>query len=83
MIDGKILKSETVEVLCYLHNGIEITEEEAILKDLWTPAYYKPTEKTTMGRGEVSEEDDFAIINTYLSRIETLKLQGEWYSVTA
>jgi hypothetical protein len=82
MIDGKVLNKEVAKVLGYFHKGNEITETEAVKLDLWTPAYYNPTPVKTMGRGLVSEENDFRIINTYLSRIISLKLEGEWYSVT-
>ena len=81
MLDGKVLNSESISEIKYFHNGIEITEEEGEKMDLWTPAYYKPKTKTTMGRGTVSEEDDFNIINTYLTRIKKMKLQGEVYEV--
>jgi len=82
MIDGKVMSKEVAKVLGYFHNGKEITETEAVKLDLWTPAYYNPTPIKTMGRGLVSEENDFRIINTYLNRIIEIKLEGEWYSVT-
>lgn len=81
MIDGKILKSETVTLLALLHKGEFVSESDAILMGLFTDAYFNPTPKNTMGRGTVETEDDFAIINTYLSRIFQIKLQGEWYEV--
>ena len=82
MIDGKVLDSGAAKILCYFHNGKRIKEIEAIAADLWIPQYYNPTPKTTMGRGEVSEAKDFAIINTYFSRIYRLKMFGQWYQVT-
>ena len=82
MIDGKVLKSESAEILGYFHKGEEITEAKAIGLELWANKYYEPKEeKTTMGRGTVSKEDDFGIINTYLARIESIKLQGVTYKV--
>lgn len=81
MLDGKVLKAESVKSTTYFHNGVEITEAKAIAQDLWAPSYYNPKEKTTKGRGTVSKEDDFGIINPYLSRIEQIKFQGTIYKV--
>ena len=81
MIDGKVLKSEAAQILAYFHEGNEITEAQAIAQELWAGAYFKPSTKKTMGRGTVSEEDNFGIINTYLSRIKIIKLQGITYKV--
>ena len=81
MLDGKVLNKETAKIVALYHNGKEITEAEAIALDLFTPAYYKPKVETTMGRGSVSIEDDFRIINTYLNRIIDIKIQGTQYEV--
>ena len=81
MIDGKVLNSQTSKVLAYYHNGIEITAKEGETKELWANSYYNPTEQTTKGRGTVSSEDDFYIINTYLTRIKHIKLDGNWYTI--
>jgi predicted MPP superfamily phosphohydrolase len=81
MIDGKVLYSEAATVLGYFHNGIEITETDAIVMQLWTPSYYNPAPIKTMGRGTVSEEDNFRIINTYLSRIEKIKFKKVQYEM--
>jgi hypothetical protein len=79
---SKVLNKEVAKKLGYFNKRNEITETETVNLDIWTPAYYNPTPVKTMGRGLVSEEDDFRIINTYLSRIINIKLEGEWYSVT-
>lgn len=81
MIDGKVLNSEVAKVLGYFHNGSEITEIKAVELELWTDSYYNPTPTKTMGRGLVSEEDNFRIINTYLSRIKQIKLEGQRYDM--
>ena len=81
MIDGKVLQSESAKILALFHNGEEITEAEAISKELWADAYYKPKAVNTMGRGRVSEEDNFNIINTYLTRIVRIKLEGTVYEI--
>jgi len=81
MLDGKVLNKESAKIVALYHNGKEITEAEAIALDLFAPAYYKPKVETTMGRGSVSIEDDFRIINTYLNRIIDIKIQGTQYEV--
>jgi hypothetical protein len=81
MIDGKILNSESINVLCYFHDGKEISEAQSIAKELWTPAYYNPRKTYTKGRGSVEVEDDFKIINTYLKRIVKIKLEGTLYYI--
>lgn len=82
MLDGKVLKSESAKILSLQHNGVEITEAQAIALDLWAGAYYKESApKTSMGRGTVSADDDFGMINTYLSRINRIKIQGITYIV--
>jgi len=82
MLDGKVLSSGKPEILGFYHNGNEVTEMEAIALELWAPAYYNPSDKETAGRGLVMEEDNFNIINPYLSRINRIKLEGTWYLVT-
>lgn len=82
MLDAKILKTESVELLGYYHNGKEITEAEAISLDLWAPAYYNPAPKTTAGRGLVSVEDDFRMITPYISRITLIKFNGTEYLIS-
>lgn len=81
MLDAKVLNGETIQSITYFHNGVEITEAEAVAQDLWTPAYYQPTEKKTMGRGLVSEEKNFSIINPYLKRILSIKVKGQLYDI--
>lgn len=56
----------------YFHEGKRISREEAIAKGLFMPSYFTP--KTTMGRGNMSEEKDFHIINPNLDNIISLKL---------
>jgi hypothetical protein len=81
MLYGTVLKAETAKILAYYHNGVEITEAQAIAADLWTPSYYNPAPKKTMGRGTVSEDDNFGLISPYLNRIIKIKLQGSWYEI--
>lgn len=81
LLDGKILNSESVKLINFFHNGNVITESEAVSLDLWAGAYYKPTEKTTSGRGSVAIEDDFKMITLGLSKIIKIKFQGIEYTI--
>jgi hypothetical protein len=81
LLDGKVLYKESVNLLSYFHNGNEISKESAEELDLFAPAYYKPKEINTKGRGTVSEEDDFYIINTNLTKIMKIKVLGKEYRV--
>ena len=79
LLDGKVLKKESAKILGYFHNNKAITETDALANGFWGNSYFKPTEKITMGRGTVSEEDDFNIINTALDKIVYLKFKGIEY----
>lgn len=56
----------------YFHEGKRITKEKAIEMDLFMPSYF--AEKKTMGRGNMSQEKDFHIINPNIDNIISLKL---------
>ena len=79
LLDGKVLAKESAKILGYFHKDKAITEAEALANEFWGNSYFKPTVKTTMGRGTVSEEDDFNIINTTLDKIVYIKIQGTEY----
>ena len=79
LLDGKVLAKESAKILGYFNENKAITEAEAIANEFWGNSYFKPTEKTTMGRGSVSEEDDFNIINTTLDKIVYIKFKGIEY----
>lgn len=81
LLDGKILNSESVKLINLFHNDKIITESEAVSLDLWAGSYYKPTEKTTSGRGLVSIEDDFKMITLGLSKIIRIKFEGTEYTI--
>ena len=81
LLDGKILNSESVKLINYFHNDKIITESEAVSLDLWAGAYYKPTEKTTSGRGSVAIEDDFKMITLGLKKIIWIKFEGTEYTI--
>jgi len=81
LIDGKVLYTQASTLLAYYHDGVEITEEDAINLDLWRPSYYNPTSLPTAGRGLVSEDKDFFIVNTAISKICELKYGGILYKI--
>lgn len=81
MIDAKVLNSEVVEVIAYFHNGNEITEISAVALDLFTKAYYEPKKSNVMGKGTIDIENNFYIINTYISKIKNIKLMGVNYDI--
>jgi hypothetical protein len=81
LLDGKILNSESVKLINLFHDGEIITEAQGVAMDLWTNTYYNPTEKTTSGRGSVSEDKDFKMITLGLSKIIKIKFQGTEYMV--
>lgn len=79
MIDGKVLNSESIKDVQYFYQGSPITKEDAIAKGLFTASYFKV--KETKGRGTVSVENDFGIINTSLSKIDQITIDKEIYKV--
>lgn len=81
MIDAKILNSESVNVIAYFHNGNEITEIEAVALDLFAKSYYEPKKVYVMGKGSIDIENNFTIINTYISKIKNIKLMGVNYDI--
>ena len=78
LLDGKILKSESVKRICFYHNNEEISEAKAKELNLFAPAYGQP-KATTSGRGSVSVEDDFRMITLGIAKIKYLKFKGEEY----
>ena len=79
LLDGKILKSESVKRLAFYHNGNEISEDNAKDLNLFAPAYFDKDTKTS-GRGTVSVEDDFKMITLGIAKIKYLKCFGEEYA---
>ena len=56
----------------YFHEGKRINKADAIEKGLFMPSYF--AEKTTMGRGNMSDAKDFHIINTNLDNVISITL---------
>ncbi len=74
----------TVEQSCkiqttYFHEGREISKEDAIQADLFSPSYFEP--KQTKGRGTVAAEDDFYLISPYIERVLWAKIEGVTYEI--
>lgn len=63
----------------YFHNGMEISREDAIQRELFAPSYFKKVE--TKGRGLVKEEDDFGLVSPYVSRLLWANIEGEQYEI--
>jgi hypothetical protein len=63
----------------YFHEGKRIDKSKAIELNLFMPSYFTP--KTTMGRGNMSEEKDFHIINPNMDNVISLKLNKVKYLV--
>jgi hypothetical protein len=80
LLDGKILKSESVTRMGFYHNGNEISEDKAKELNLFAPAYFDTDNTKTSGRGSVSVEDDFRMITLGIAKIKYLKCFGEEYA---
>lgn len=84
MLDGKILKTESTQVLGYFHNGreIELNKNNSTFgrTDLVSPSFYQKSNYTS-GRGTVSQENDFRMITPFLDAIESIKIQGTTYLI--
>ena len=80
LLDGKILNTESVKLLGYFHNGNPITQANAIAENLFAPAFFDTTKKTTSGRGLLEEEEDFKMITLGIKNIIYLKCFGEEYA---
>lgn len=79
LLDGKILNSESVELINYMHKGQIISKENANGLNLFAPAFFAPKSTYTSGRGSVSVEDDFKMITLGISKITYLKAFGIEY----
>jgi hypothetical protein len=79
LLDGKILATESVKLLGYFHNGEPITQANAIAENLFAPAFFDTTKKTTSGRGLLTEEEDFKMITLGIKNIIYLKCFGKEY----
>lgn len=81
---GAYMLYATVEQSCkiqttYFHEGREISKEDAIKADLFSPSYFEP--KPTKGRGTVSVEDDFYLISPYIERVLWATIEGVKYEL--
>ena len=83
LLDGKVLFSESRNLLGYFHNGKEIQaskNDSSLNGHLFAPSFY--ANKTyTSGRNRIDEENDFCMITLGLDNIESIKFQGQWYFV--
>ena len=63
----------------YFYNDCVITKENAIKKDLFTPAFFKP--KDTVGRRNVDKQYDFSVITPSIKNIKRIKINKEEYFI--
>ena len=63
----------------YYKDGKIIDKKDAIEQDLFQPSYFK--EKKTVGRGTVSKDKDFGILQPRFEIIEGLKIGGVIYKI--
>jgi hypothetical protein len=78
MLYATVLKSAKRETT-YFHEGIEISREDAVKRELFAPSYFKP--RPTKGRGTVASEDDFGLISPYFSNLNWVRVNGVEYQV--
>jgi len=67
-----VVENHTKPDTIYFHEGKRISKDKAIELNLFMPSYF--AEKTTMGRGNMSEEKNFHIINPNVDNIISLTL---------
>ena len=74
-----VVEHQTKPDTVYFHEGKHITKDKAIELNLFMPSYFEP--KKTSGRGNMSEEKDFHVINPNLDNIRSLTLNKVKYVV--
>jgi len=83
LLDGKVLFSESRNLLGYFHNDIKIEaskNDSTLNSHLFAPSFYKKSTYTS-GRNLIDAENDFCMITLGLDNIEKIKFQGNWYIV--
>jgi hypothetical protein len=74
-----IVENSAIPKTIYFHKGKRIEKAEAIEKDLFAPSYFK--DEKTAGRGNVSEEKNFHVINPSVDNILSITLNKVKYIV--
>lgn len=74
-----VVENSTVPKTVYFHQNKRISKEKAIEMNLFAPSYF--ADKKTAGRGNVSEEKDFHIINPNVDNILSITLNKVKYVV--
>jgi hypothetical protein len=65
--------------VAYYYQGELISKELAKEKDLFSPSFF--AEKKTVGRGSVSDDNDFAVFTVFLKNIKRAKFNGMEYII--
>lgn len=74
-----VVEHKTSPKTVYFHEGKRIKKAKAVRRDMFADSYFTP--KTTMGRGNVSEERDFHIINPNIDAIISITLNKVKYII--
>lgn len=74
-----IVEHNTKAVTVYFHEGNRITYEKAVELDLFAPSHF--VEEKTAGRGNMSEEKNFHVINPSFDKIISLTLNKKKYVI--
>lgn len=74
-----VVENKTKPDTIYFHEGKRISKAKAVRRDMFAPSYF--AEKTTSGRGNMSEERDFHIINPNINNIISITLNKVKYIV--
>ncbi len=74
-----VVEHKTKPSTVYFHEGKRIAKAKAVRRDMFADSYFAP--KNTMGRGNVSEEKDFHIINPNLDSIISITLNKQKYII--
>lgn len=67
-----VVEHNTSPKVVYFHEGKRITKAKAVRRDMFADSYFAP--KKTSGRGNMSEEKDFHIINPNIDNIISITL---------
>lgn len=62
----------------YFYKGLEISLEEAVKADLFTPSFFQ---KKSVGRGAVVGEKAFKVMQPFLKNIIRMRVNGETYEL--
>ena len=74
-----VVEHNTKPTTIYFHEGKRISKAKAVRRDMFAASYF--AEKKTAGRGNVSEEKNFHVINPNIDNILSLTLNKKKYVI--